>query len=469
MGGARLPVAVFTVGCFALIVGAAVFGHSGFGDLELYHQWVRAGVEHGRWPVLDDAWVYPIGALLPMALMAPFATMGPALLLWTMGVVAINAVAITALVRHGGAGRQAAWWWVCFALLLGPVAIGRLEAFAIPLTILAAQCVVRRPTVAAALLTLAGWIKLAPIVLLLPMLVTTRRRASSVILSAVAVTTIIIGPVVAEGGSSRLLSFLDAQSTRGLQVESVPASITTILRWFGVAAAPHRNRALDVWEISGSAAGRIAALSDLALPIMLVAVMAIGVSAVRRGRTDSVGALALTWLALSLSLVVFNKVGSAQYLTWPAAAVVLGLLSRSHDAFWRRVSSLFLAAAVLTQCIYPYLYAQLLDGRPLPTVILLVRNGLLLWLLALAMRELARSGTDRVYRRRQRESTDITEGGADMVSRRTRLLLGKRQSNEWGVTAIEYAVMASAIVAIIVAAVAILAPKILGAFSAIPS
>ena len=43
------------------------------------------------------------------------------------------------------------------------------------------------------------------------------------------------------------------------------------------------------------------------------------------------------------------------------------------------------------------------------------------------------------------------------------------RSEERGITAIEYAVMASAIVAIVVAAMAVLGPKILAAFTAIAS
>ena len=396
MSSARRPVLVLIIGGLVLLIAAAVSGRSGFGDLELYHRWVRTGVEHGRWPVLDYSWVYPVGALLPMLLMAPFATMGPALGAWMAGVVAVNTCAIVVLVREGEVGRRAAWWWVGFVLLLGPVAIARLEAFAIPLTIVAAAYVARRPAVAAALITIAGWIKLAPVVLLVPLLFTSARRASSVVLSAVVVTAAVSVPVILAGGSSRLLGFLGAQSSRGLQVESVPATVITVQRWFGLSAAPRYNRALDVWEFPGSLAGRIATVADLLLPVVLVGILVLGIWSVRRRSSDRVQILALIWLALSLSLVVFNKVGSAQYVAWPAGAIVLGLLAGSAGVFWGRMSAAFLVLATLTQCVYPYLYSDLLDERLVATLILLIRNALLVGLLSATIVKLTRVGMDRV-------------------------------------------------------------------------
>ncbi|MBX9246905.1 hypothetical protein ICW40_19115, partial [Actinotalea ferrariae] len=109
-----------------------------FHDVDLYRWWMYVGLTEGRWPVLDEPSVYPAGAVLPMLLPALGATTNPGYALgWCLLVTALDAVAVAALLRRGRGGLRAAWWWIAFLLLLGPVALGRLDAVVAPLTLLA--------------------------------------------------------------------------------------------------------------------------------------------------------------------------------------------------------------------------------------------------------------------------------------------------------------------------------------------
>jgi len=92
--------------------------------------------------------------------------------------------------------------------------------------------------------------------------------------------------------------------------------------------------------------------------------------------------------ALTLVLLVLNKVGSPQFAAWlaPAVAVALALgLPR-----WRVTAWGVLAVAGATQLAYPWMYDNIVDGVPGPTFLLAGRNLAVVVLLVVAVRELVR-------------------------------------------------------------------------------
>jgi hypothetical protein len=73
-----------------------------------------------------------------------------------------------------------------------------------------------------------------------------------------------------------------------------------------------------------------------------------------------------------LDLIVFNKVGSPQYLTWLAVPIVYGILVGAQRIQWVAVGVLILSA--LTWLIYPVLYSGLLQSGFGETLALTIRN-----------------------------------------------------------------------------------------------
>src|SRR5690606_17366190 len=151
---------------------------------------------------IDTAWVYPIGALLPMgfAYLLGSEFYGP---LWLVLVTALDAVALAVLARRS---RTAAWWWILFLAGLGPVAVARIDAVTAPLAILALLWLQRRPAVAGALLALATWIKVWPAALIGAAVVALRTRIAVLIGAAACTAVILIGALLLGGGPG-LLSF----------------------------------------------------------------------------------------------------------------------------------------------------------------------------------------------------------------------------------------------------------------------
>lgn len=349
------------------------------GDLPLYRVWAEQALVHNVWQGIDVEWVYPIGAILPI-LLADVA--GPLLyqLLWFLMTLALGVAAVGVLTDWGRdrAGYKAAWFWLVFSLLLSPVGLLRLEGLSAPLVIMGLVLLARRPVIAAALLTLATWIKVWPAAVILAIVVAGRRRLGIILTGAVITGGIAVAVWVA-GGLRFLTGFITEQTDRALQLE---APVTT--PWVWLAALGHRgttvyqNHDIATREVSGPGAGVAAAAMT---PLMFLAVAGIVVLllvAVRR--TGSSAQLVLLGaLALVSVFVVLNKVGSPQYLLWIAPVVAVGIV---HDwARWRVPAYLTLAIGGLTTLVFPIFYLPLVHGDAGAVLLLTLRNGLLVVLL----------------------------------------------------------------------------------------
>ncbi|MCC2319701.1 glycosyltransferase 87 family protein [Cellulomonas xiejunii] len=366
------------------------------GDLGMYRWWAYMAFIDGHWPVLDYEWVYPAGAIVPM-LVAGFAGLadgGQYPLAWLALVSVLDAVAVALLLRRPH-GRVAALWFVAFIALLGPAGLGRLDGLVAPLTVVALLVALSRPRLSAALLTAGAWIKVAPGAAVLPLVLAVRRPVRDVVVPALAVCLVVVGTVVARGGGANLLSFVTAQRQRDLQIESILGTPFMVAGIWSTQVVRAYDDQIFTFEISAPGARAVA---DAATPALLVAVLAVTVLLwrVRRRageqfwtdtavRADFVvrGAFALT-----LVLLVINKVGSPQFVAWlaPATAVALALgLPRWGVSAWG-----VLAVAGATQLAYPWMYDNIVDGVPGPTFLLAGRNLAVVALLVVAVRQLVR-------------------------------------------------------------------------------
>lgn len=386
-------------------LGVVVVPAEAFYDVDLYRYWMYLALERGVWPVLDTPSVYPAGALVPLALPALLTTASSTgyALGWCAMVTALDAAAVVVLLRtgraHGGRARGA-WWWLAFLAALGPVAVGRLDAVVAPLMVITLALVAREARwtrVATALLTAGAWIKVAPGALLLPLAAAARRPLREVVLPAAAVCAVVLAGVAAGGGLSRVAGFLETQGDRGLQVESVAATGWVLASLAADDVRVALNEELITYEVAGPGTAAATAVLDVLLPLAVAAIAGVLLLARRRGRADE--AVLPAALVLLVVLVVTNKVGSPQFLTWVAAPVAVLLtvvedrrpdVRRSRSTDWSprwvvTAASLALVAAGLTQVVFPWGYMALLTGHSAVTAVLVARNVLLAALLATAV------------------------------------------------------------------------------------
>lgn len=353
------------------------------GDVTLvYRPWMEQGFDSRSWVGIDQPWVYPVLAIVPMLLAWTFGPENYAYT-WLAMVTALDAVAFGFLIGWRGTARNsvAAWWWLGFLVLLGPVALARLDSVTVPLAIVGALFVASRPRCAGAILTVAAWIKVWPGAIIVAIVVATRQRWR-VLVSAVLTSIVIAGLALVVGSGANVLSFVTQQAARGLQIE---APVSTPWLWQAAAGARHArvyyDTAMLTFQVTGDGADAVSALMTPLLALAVLAILLLALLAVR-ARVPATQLLAPLALALVTAVIAFNKVGSPQYLLWLTVPVILGLLSLPPRRSFRAPAAMTLLLAFMTQLIYPTLYDGLLALHTVPLVLLTLRNLLLFVLLA---------------------------------------------------------------------------------------
>lgn len=350
-----------------------------FSDTEQYRQWATAGYNPSDLDGKISPWVYPVLAQLPIFL-ANIAGPDLYLLVWTLIITALNAAALAFLTSgtRRTTGIAPAWWWLFFTIFMGYLSFARVEGITGPIVLAALLVAAQRPVVAGVLLSIATWIKVWPAAVLVPIMIASRKRVQ-MLLAGMAVTAVVAAGTWLSGGAAHLLDFLTNQGERGMQLE---ATFSTPWVWLSVLGlADSRiadNVAINSTEVYGPGASVAAMLMQ---PLLVLAALG--------------GAVLLTWalrngaereelflegaLLMTTAFVVFNKVGSPQFIIWLAPVVVAGLTHDWHR--WKVPAALLMGIAMATFIIYPLFYTPLIHANPLMAAVLTARNVLLVVLL----------------------------------------------------------------------------------------
>lgn len=368
------------------------------GDVEsVYLMWTQQAANGWLRIGIDAPWVYPILAFAPMTASLAFgAAWYPVTWLGLMTV--LNAIAFAVLLgsrRVSRTRRIAAWWWLAFLAALGPIALGRIDAVTVPIALVGLLLAAGRPRIAAAMLTIATWVKVWPAALLAALVIAHRRRVEVATVAA-ALSAGIVGACLLAGSGLNVFGFIGQQTGRGLQVEA-PIGVPWL--WQIVAGVPgvaiEYDREILTYQITGPGVATAAALTTPAMALGILAVALVGVRAARRGAP--VGRLlAPLALALVVVLMLANKVGSPQFATWLAVPVVLGLATTPR----RFTVPAVLAGlvALFTQLIYPYWYGWLLAASAGSVLLLTAKSVVLIALLVWGIRSLWQAGSERADR-----------------------------------------------------------------------
>jgi hypothetical protein len=344
----------------------------GLGDVYLvYKPWAQLAAQGTSIVGVQADWVYPFAALVPIMLPL-LAGADNYVGGWLTLVLLLDAAAFAVLI--GGRERRriaAAWWWLAFLLLLGPIAVGRLDAVSVSLAIVGMLWLMLHERAAVVTLTIATWIKVWPAALIVAAVIALRSRWRILVTGVVTSLLIVIVPLIF-GAGMHVFSFITAQTGRGLQIE---APVSTIWMWQAAFHVPdavvYYDRDILTFQVTGAGSVAAASLMNPLLAVCAVVVALIGVRAVRRG-TPVTRILPELSLALVSAFIAFNKVGSPQYVAWLAVPVVIGLVYQGRG--FRTPAILVGITAALTQVIYPYLYGWLLAVDTGMVAVLTVRN-----------------------------------------------------------------------------------------------
>ncbi|MFC7432824.1 MULTISPECIES: hypothetical protein [unclassified Agrococcus] len=398
---------------FAVLQGATIAAFAGhmvagdtLGDLPLYREWAMDAFE-GRGIVgIDEAWVYPLLAWLPIGF-ANLAGASPYLTVWLALVIALDALALrTLLAARTTRAIIAGWAWLGMLLVLAPVALLRLEGVTAPLVVVAVALLARRPWLAGALLAVATWIKVWPAAIVGAAIVVLHERMR-VLQAGLAVTAGVVLLAVAMGNAGFLASFAMMQDDRNLQLE---APLATPWVWMAMLdvrdAAVFQNVALATREVVGPLDGLAQEASTPLMLLATIAALVLARVAVRRG-ADRHETLLTASLVVTVAMFACNRVGSPQYMLWilPVAVAALATVDGAAQRWWRRMTATLLATGLLTTIIFPVAYMALVDLQAWAVVLLTARNVLLFVVLVATARRMVvlavgRSTLDAVRARR---------------------------------------------------------------------
>ena len=100
---------------------------------------------------------------------------------------------------------------------------------------------------------------------------------------------------------------------------------------------------------------------------------------------------------LTIWLIVSNKVGSPQFITWLAAPTVLVVLVHGLAEVRQQLLPLLMVTiAALTHLVCPIFYGELMNGELFAHLLLALRNGLVVVALVLCVRRLGKTGRNTV-------------------------------------------------------------------------
>jgi hypothetical protein len=304
---------------------------------------------------------------------------------WISLVGLLHLIALSAVVDWGRAGKsafKAVGFYLVFLVLLGPVAIGRIDAVAAFFALLGVVHISHQRTqVAMVFFTLGAWIKIWPVAAAISLFVSLTSTAR-VLATAISTSAVVLLIGVLLGANDTLFSFVTMQGNRGLQVESVFATFWVWAAKFGAPGAGiYFDNLLVTNQVSGPLSSEISGLLGLVMPGALAITIFLGIRAYRAG-ADSKHLFVATFLTATLDLIVFNKVGSPQFEIWLAVPLMAGILFGLPK--WGIPLVTGSAIALLTNLLYPIFYMDLMALGWLGIAILTLRNLLLIVLLVWA-------------------------------------------------------------------------------------
>lgn len=301
----------------------------------------------------------------------------------------LDALLAVAMWIHGH--RAGALWWIVLVPFLGPIMWNRFDMVPAVCMGLAALWYRRHPAACGVMIALGAAVKLWPALLILPMI--SRHKAAIRRLIAFGATGLALALAsLLDGGWGRLVSPLTWQSGRGLQVESVPATVPVYQHFKNPDGGYKVEMSkYNAFEIFGPGASTWQSLSTILMALTVALAIGVALLSWRRNGLDHRSAV-LADLVIIGALIIANKTLSPQYFVWWAApaAMVLDRVSGENTSenppdpntlswaqTWCWTAAMFLLiTAFLTQQVYPLNYPGIIGLPPsrISTNLLISRN-----------------------------------------------------------------------------------------------
>ncbi|MHA7304029.1 hypothetical protein ACX80E_02105 [Arthrobacter sp. TMN-49] len=381
---------------FLVFAGLLSLRGEAYSDTFIYRIWASVGFDETR--ILGPSpWIYPLLALVPIAVAYIFGE-GPFLFIWVLMIAGLNTLAVGKLTSWGKnrSAIPAALWWISFSALMAWLGFARVDGFTAPVVLIALSLGVASPFLTSLILSVATWTKVWPAAVVLALFTVVKQRVR-VVLAGMLITAFVVVLALSMNSAHKLLNFLLEQGDRGMQLE---ATFTTPWLWMSVLglgdAHMYMNMDINSMQVDGPGSE---VMSFLMQPLLVAAALLVAGlifwalhTGKRSGGADRTALLLFGSLALTTAFVVFNKVGSPQFMVWLAPAVAVGLAHQWKA--WRVPATMLIGVAILTFLVFPLFYNDLSNNNAVMAAVLTARNVLLVILFVWSVRQLFLLGRD---------------------------------------------------------------------------
>ena len=364
------------------------------GDVDLYNFWAK-GLVKGIFPIDDPMWQYPPLAGVVFAI--PQWIFGNALTGFIIFMIIFDLLILIALLMTGLNrfkfnpsstslnGLSGAWFWILWPILMGPLALTRFDVvptFFALLALIVLSHKKMRPYFSGFLLGIGALVKLWPMLLFV-----IYPKNALIKVSTSFVSTLVLMILFMSTWSVGFTNFLNNQTSRGLQVESIAATPFVLAKLFGANVEyPFRYGSLEVQALY---ANQIGFLLNLFTFIVFMILLILNFQNKLNYLNLFDKALVIVMISIALS-----RVFSPQFWVWIGGLSALALINKETKL--KKVIVLLSISAFLTQLLYPGQYVQLLSGEFFATLLQLSRVTLFVWALVLGTKLLLKPTSGKV-------------------------------------------------------------------------
>jgi len=364
------------------------------GDVDLYNFWAK-GLVKGIFPIDDQMWQYP--PLAGVVFAVPQWIFGNALTGFIIFMIIFDLLILITLLLTGLNrfklnssstsinGLSGAWFWILWPILMGPLVLTRFDLvptfFALLAMIVLSNKKIR-PYLSGFLLGIGALVKLWPMLLFVIYPKYTIKKVSTSFIS-----TLVLVILFMSTWSVGFTNFLNNQTSRGLQVESIAATPFVLAKLFGANVEyPFRYGSLEVQALYANQIGFLLNLFTL-IVFMILFIL---------NYQDKLNNLNLFDKALVIVMIsiALSRVFSPQFWVWIGGLSALALINKETKL--KKVIVLLSISAFVTQLIYPGQYVQLLSGDVFATLLQLMRVTLFVWALVLGTKLLLKPTSGKV-------------------------------------------------------------------------
>ena len=361
------------------------------GDVELYQFW-SLGLIQRIFPINDSMWQYP--PLAGFVFTIPQYIFGNSNIGFIFTMIFFDFLILVTILKFGMSlhrrnvlvgleGFSGAWFWVIWPVLMGPLLLTRFDLVPTWFAILGLIAIYeKRIKLSGFLIAIGALLKLWPILILSIINKKTLRKIVSPIVISIILILIFI-EIISVGS----FSFLENQSSRGLQVESVAAILFVIIKLFGGNVEyPFRYGSLEVEAVF---ANQIALILNISTVIFFLILFILNIKGKLNDLNIFEKALIIIIFAIGLS-----RVFSPQFWIWIGGLSSLVILFKKTKL--NKIILILSSSALLTQILYPALYVGLLSGDLFPSLIQILRIILFISAMILSFKLLIQSSKQKV-------------------------------------------------------------------------